>query len=454
MPYDADGRWVPPSDTSGNWERRWEYTGDWEDDSDATVDFLYDVIQQGGEFISGESESQREESLANLYDTEAWRNLSTQQQAEVLQTYQNVYYDEWDTGQIIPGNPRHPRPDNETFSEDWGLGIQRTGEQTVQDRDQDNDWSPDQFIEDFAYGDIDYAHYNNDEAYQAAWQQLKGGNDPFTDDADKVALDYNNVGDIREAQEIINNWSDDERDEALEWSQQHHGTSNDMTELMQKYHQTYQFDPETNTVTRHDHLTGAQVGDPITHTPPPAPTSLNILTGNAPIPSYNEDGSRIATEADITHWYHQYLGREPDASGLDYWLNSGLSYQSIQDHISNSPEGQAAEEQGLGGSVFYNPQEYGTEASHNANKRPTPTPISAPNITIRNIGEPRKPTRHYMALSDTVWTDPSVDQRSTTRWDINTKQRNVVPGRQRRDAEFRTEGVTNPGLISDVGGND
>ena len=62
-----------------------------------------------------------------------------------------------------------------------------------------------------------------------------------------------------------------------------------------------------------------------------------------------------------------------------------------------------------------------------------PPKIQPPSITIRDIGEPKKPTKHYMALNDTVWTDPSVDTRSA-----NT-------GKPRKDAAFLTEGTVRQG---------
>ena len=79
------------------------------------------------------------------------------------------------------------------------------------------------------------------------------------------------------------------------------------------------------------------------------------------------------------------------------------------------------------GATYYNPEAYGSEASITAKLVDEPAKVQAPSITIRNIGEPKKPTRSYMALNDTVWTDPSVDTRSK-----NT-------GNPRKNAEFLTK---------------
>ena len=53
------------------------------------------------------------------------------------------------------------------------------------------------------------------------------------------------------------------------------------------------------------------------------------------------------SKADIKAYYKEYLGREPDAAGLEYWLGnltSGTeSLASIQANIQNSSEAQTYE---------------------------------------------------------------------------------------------------------------
>lgn len=42
----------------------------------------------------------------------------------------------------------------------------------------------------------------------------------------------------------------------------------------------------------------------------------------------------------IEQLYKKYLGREPEAAGLEYWMNSGQSLQDVEYNIANSPEAQ------------------------------------------------------------------------------------------------------------------
>lgn len=48
----------------------------------------------------------------------------------------------------------------------------------------------------------------------------------------------------------------------------------------------------------------------------------------------------MATRAEVTKLYQDILGREPDAAGLDYWVNSGQSLDSIRNSFSQAPEAQ------------------------------------------------------------------------------------------------------------------
>ena len=107
-------------------------------------------------------------------------------------------------------------------------------------------------------------------------------------------------------------------------------------------------------------------------------------------------------------------------------VGKGMPFENEQHNIMKSKEANALGNKDFG-RTYYNPQEYGSPESISAKMVAAPPKIQAPSITIRNIGEPKKPTRHYMALNDTVWTDPSVDTRSA-----NT-------GKPRKNAKFRTE---------------
>lgn len=49
----------------------------------------------------------------------------------------------------------------------------------------------------------------------------------------------------------------------------------------------------------------------------------------------------MATAAEISNLYQQYLGREPDAGGLEFYLNPDFSIDLIENDIRNSPEAEA-----------------------------------------------------------------------------------------------------------------
>jgi hypothetical protein len=46
----------------------------------------------------------------------------------------------------------------------------------------------------------------------------------------------------------------------------------------------------------------------------------------------------MATRAEVTNLYRTMLGREPDADGLNYWVNSGFSLGEIQSRFMQTPE--------------------------------------------------------------------------------------------------------------------
>jgi len=53
----------------------------------------------------------------------------------------------------------------------------------------------------------------------------------------------------------------------------------------------------------------------------------------------------MATKAEITKLYQDILGRAPDEAGLNYWLNSGQSLDSIRNAFSQTPEAIALRQQ-------------------------------------------------------------------------------------------------------------
>ena len=217
------------------------------------------------------------------------------------------------------------------------------------------------------------------------------------------------------------------------------------------FQQTQKFAPVTKTRYTYESISKAGAIDPNNpshnaltikqHLPPAPPSELTVVKGNAPTPTLNADGVRIAGADDIIGWYKQYLNRDVDVNdaGVQHWLNdsnNGKSFEWIQGQIMNSEEAAKLGNKDFG-ATYYNPEAYGSEASITAKMVEEPAKVKAPTITIRDIGEPKKPTKSYMALNDTVWTDPSVDRRST-RWSPSAGKR-VPTGHTRKDAEFLTK---------------
>ena len=413
MPLDKYDRWYPPKDgydpeTGYNWL-----------DHKSTSD-LIDLID-GGEWEAIGIGSLQE--LADLYDTPEWEALDDRKRIDVIKEYQNAYHGD---------RQSFPWDANDRASEEWGLDIRRTSDA---DGGSAADWEGAyQFFNHMASSEIypaestiDWASYNTDNLYDAARKQMvEQHSDIF---GDNYMNRYDTVREVRTAQSIINAWDDEQRQEALDWASVNVTPNKTDDGDAQVYHATRKFDPATNTTSYYNHLTGQATGQPKTWLPPSPPQSLKIVKGDAPTPTFNNDGVRIANESDIRSWYKQYLNREPDAEGLSYWMGEvgkGMSFEKVQHNIMKSEEANLKGNKDFG-RTYFNPQEYGSPESITAKMTAAPPKIQAPSITIRGIGEPRKPTQHYMALNDTVWTDPSVDKRSA-----NT-------GQARKNAEFRTE---------------
>jgi len=433
MPYDRYNRWIPPDDGIDP-----ETGYNWLDHTD--TDDLIQLIDDGGwEELGIESL----DALANLYQTPEWGKLNDTQRIDVIKDFQNNYYGDDDTYFSWDAEDR--------ASEEWGLDIRRT---SSEDGGMADNWeSAAAWFEEMGSSEIypsdskiDWASYNDDNLYDAARKSMvENHSDIF---GDNYMNKYDTVREVRTAQGIINAWSEEEKQEALDWASINVTPNKKGDDDVQEYFQTRKFDPASNTTTYYNHLTGQPTGESKTWLPPAPPQSLRIVKGDAPTPTFNNDGVRIANEGDITGWYKQYLNRTPDAEGLAHWMGEvgkGVSFEQIQHNIMKSEEANlgvdgiagTADDNKDYGVTYYNPQEYGSPESITAKMVDAPPKIQAPTITIRNIGEPRKPTRHYMALNDTVWTDPSVDTRST-RWDAQ-EGKQVSTGRPRKNAEFMTE---------------
>ena len=423
MPYDKYNRWIPPDD---GYDPETGYS--WLDHK--STNRLLETID-GGEWEKIGIGSLQE--LADLYDTPEWEALDDRKRIDVIKEYQNAY---WGDRQNFPWG------EDDRASEEWGLDIRRTSDS---DGGSAADWEGAyQFFNHMASSEIypadskiDWASYNDDNLYDAARKTMvEQHSDIF---GDNYMNKYDTIKEVRTAQGIINKWSDQEREEALEWARKNVTPNKKGDDDWIEYYPTRKFDPASNTTTYYNHLTGQPTGESKTWLPPAPPQSLKIVKGDAPTPSFNNEGVRIANEGDITGWYKQYLNRTPDAEGLAYWMGEvakGMPFENVQHNIMKSEEANALGNKDFG-RTYYNPQEYGSPESIAAKMVDAPPKIKAPSITIRNIGEPKKPTRHYMALNDTVWTDPSVDTRST-RWDAS-KGKRVSTGKPRKDASFPTE---------------
>jgi len=422
MPYDKYDRWIPPDD---GYDAETGYN--WLDHND-TSDLL-DTIESGGWEKIGIGSL---EELSNLYQTPEWGELDNTKRVNVIKEYQNAYHGD---------RSNFPWGEDDRASEEWGLDIRRTSDS---DGGSASDWEGAyQFFNHMASSEIypadskiDWASYNDDNLYDAARKTMVEQHSEFF--GDNYMNKYDTVKEVRTAQGIINNWSDEEKQEALDWAAKNVTPNKKDNDDAQEYFPTRKFDAGSNTTTYYNHLTGQPTGESKTWLPPAPPQSLKIVKGDAPTPSFNNDGVRIANEGDITGWYKQYLNRTPDAEGLAYWMGEvakGMPFENLQHNIMKSEEANkgvdgiagTADDNKDYGVTYYNPQEYGSPESITAKMVAAPPKIQAPSITIRNIGEPKKPTRHYMALNDTVWTDPSVDTRSA-----NT-------GKPRKNAEFMTE---------------
>jgi len=417
MPYDRHGRWVPPDDAEGDW-------ADW--DRMSTNDFQ-SLIESGQLEGVGLADMN---AVRSRFNTNDWRQLNDNQKLGVLQEYQYYY------GYMS---------ESTRFDDQWGLDLERI-EDTDKWKDQ-NDVDLSKWF--YHHSDwkgkgheIDYANYNEDYLYQAARRAMM--NDPehsketWTGD---IHDQYENVGQLRTAADIIKGWDEAERKVQMQWAKDNVKPYNETDAQLRMFQQTQKFDPVSKTMYTYESIRkeGAINPDDPSHNaltikqwlPPAPPTSLNIVKGNAPTPTVNADGVRIAGVDDVIGWYKQYLGRDVDASNenVQNWAAlgaQGKSFEWVQGQIMNSQEASDKGNKDFG-ATYYNPETYGSEQSITDKLVAEPAKVQAPSITIRNIGEPKKPTRSYMALNDTVWTDPSVDTRSA-----NT-------GKPRKNAEFLTK---------------
>ena len=253
---------------------------------------------------------------------------------------------------------------------------------------------------------------------------------------DNYHQDYTTVEEIRQAKIAHSKQTLDERDRLTGWANKFITPYKDYEELKAtgdkkydklawEFHKSMKFDPETNTMTYYDPFVGhAKVdkdGNPVTRTiePPAEPEVMDIRVGPTVQKLHDSDGNRIVNESSVNELYHRYLGRASDPEGLNYWMNEGHSFNAIEKYLRDSPEGQANKAKWLdpNDKLYFNPQKYGSPESITARMRDEPAKIKAPAITIRNIGQPKKPIQSYMKLPSHWLTEAPVKVPAVTRDD-------------------------------------
>jgi len=438
QPLGGDYQWRPPKDAEDIPGSDFQWEDDWK------LDEMVDMIGEGDFKDIGIADL---DGLNNLFDTKDWRALDNETQVEVLKIYQNHIerqnptedwgevgreLDNWNynyiEGQDNWGDSRHQ-------NRFWGLDLQRNYKWDKESQrkaelgiDESgkvdakrwfNVYSGSWGNEEEILKSIDWSHYNNDNAYLAASKNLGISGHSSVYSHDKYSTGKG-PSKIRHAQNKMATWSDEEKQESYQWAASHYrnkgwdaedalqeDSSSGSTDDWIRSHKTMHFIPELNRMQYFDHKTGEYLeGKDKTHLPSAPPQNLRIEIGEGSEPTFDADGNRIANEGDITGWYKRYLNRTPDANGLQHWLdeqtNNGMSFAEIEWNIQKSPE---AKEKGFKdfGVTYYNPQKYGSPTSLTAKMKNAPAPIQAPTITIRNIGEPKKPTGEdhwYNALPD------------------------------------------------------
>lgn len=82
--------------------------------------------------------------------------------------------------------------------------------------------------------------------------------------------------------------------------------------------------------------------EPTPPPPPPAPVVTSVITGSG----IGDTETRVSVE-DINALYQEYLGRDAEQAGLDYWRSEGdyadnavMSYETVEASIANSAEAQ------------------------------------------------------------------------------------------------------------------
>ena len=324
----------------------------------------------------------------------------------------------------------------------WGMDIQRTWRQEGVEKkgyDAFDDNKPEQIfhrligldsdegpLNDFFWitsgAHADYSDINtvDNNIFNAARRFIftdENGNPDSSKIDGKYAFlqDYDSVEQIREVNRLWNEGglTDQEKLDAQAWADQHVTPHLELEEEdaerdemePQEFYRTMKWDADTNTMHYYEHrLENTPVLDPITGEaktttikPPGAMSSL-LITNESDI-TRNEDGVRMLDSNSATNLYEQYLGRtmtSDESNDVLDKISIGTTFDDFANTLKTGDEAQANKSNWR--NRYYNPQSYGTAESIKAGMASAPEPISAPTITIRNIGQPRKPTNSYMAL--------------------------------------------------------
>lgn len=474
MPYDSNQRWIPPDD---NWRtgkyfrvrlsgatgkqkyleevsaaeadgtmeggRQWS----WDDlfnlqhgytieDDNIPQDYEADLkhmIEKGllsdlfHTQYDDDGKIDADKTLDSMFNTSQWNQASGQMRYEILGQFQDYYHG--DDGITKFSDDLREDPN-------WGLDIQREWEIDAKSQ---SEWETkdskkvfqqlmgltedgtylNEYFELGSKADFRYANKKDKVVLNSMRQHVFG---------DNYHQKYSTVEEIRKARIAYSQQTVQERERLAKWASKYITPYQDHEENKEdheawEFHKSMKFDPETDTMTYYDSIAGhAKVdinGNPVTHTiqPPAEPKVMDIRVGDTVQKLYDSDGNRIVNESSVNELYHRYLGRASDKTGLDYWVNAGHSFDAVEKYLQDSPEGQANKSNWLDpkDKLYFNPQKYGSPESIKARMRAEPAKITAPTITIRNIGQPKKPTNlpsHW--LTEAPVKVPAVTSGDTT----------------------------------------
>jgi len=402
MPYDDNGRWIPPTEA----------------DAWRTKDSLTRFLRETGEL-------ERNENLADIFtvgeddwEDQNWElHLNEEQRFKVLELYKEDY---------ISGRE---------FAEDWGLQFEREGFRNYnspvpQFSGRNSDLMRYNALIGDGY-DIDYAHYNENLAYRAAWADLSKTDSWIGAVTDRIP--FTTPRQIMAAKAKLEEPGYDYDPEWVRNNAMPYGDAEqEALEDFAKHNQTRHWDPETNITTFFDpqdtrslsaKLYQSRAAGNFTQlTEPGAPQNLHVVAGEVPEAVYNSEGTRMIADGDVRAMYTRYLGRnhaklvdtnidindpshDPTAIGRDeiaYWEASARvnnwTYDDLVGTIKKSGEASQNIDRGP---LYYNINA-GKEDEIRGKLTAEPEPINPPDLTIRKV-QLQRPDN-----IDTGWRVPGV----------------------------------------------